>query len=148
MNIIKSGLQKAKSFLKENKQKILRILLMLSIFLLISVVSMVLLYLFGVIYIDIEDGIQLNRELFAQFSTTWYGCVIIVIAQVVITSLLSFVPGVSMAFIMLLQTLYAEPWIAFIVAFSGVILSSLMMYLLGRFGGYNLGKKLIGEEDC
>lgn len=148
MNIIKNGLQKAKSFLKENKQKILRILLMLSIFLLISVVSTILLYLFGVIYIDIEDGIQLNRELFAQFSTTWYGCVIIVIAQVVITSLLSFVPGASMAFIMLLQTLYEEPWIAFIVAFSGVMLSSLMMYLLGRFGGYNLGKKLIGEEDC
>ena len=148
MNIIKNGLQKAKSFLKENKQKILRILLMLSIFLLISVVSTILLYLFGVIYIDIEDGIQLNRELFAQFSTTWYGCVIIVIAQVVITSLLSFVPGASMAFIMLLQTLYAEPWIAFIVAFSGVMLSSLMMYLLGRFGGYNLGKKLLGEEDC
>jgi uncharacterized membrane protein YdjX (TVP38/TMEM64 family) len=38
--------------------------------------------------------------------------------------------------------------VAFIVSFSGVMLSSLMMYILGRFGGYNLGKKLIGEEDC
>jgi uncharacterized membrane protein YdjX (TVP38/TMEM64 family) len=28
------------------------------------------------------------------------------------------------------------------------MLSSLMMYLIGRFGGYNLCKKLLGEEDC
>ena len=53
-----------------------------------------------------------------------------------------------MAFIILLQSLYEDPVIAFIVAFSGVLLSSLMMYLIGRFGGYNLGKKIIGEEDC
>lgn len=127
-------------------KKLLRIMLMLGIFLLISLFSAVLLYLFGVIYYD--EGIQINRELFAYFSTTWYGCIVIVLAQVVITSLLSFVPGASMAFIMLLQTLYEKPIVAFIVAFSGVMLSSLMMYLIGRFGGYNLGKRIIGEEDC
>ncbi len=119
---------------------------MLLIFLSISLISAVLLYLFGVIYYD--EGIQINKELFAYFSTTWYGCLVIILAQVIITSLLSFVPGASMAFIMLLQTLYDNALVAFIVAFSGVMLSSLMMYLIGRYGGYNLGKKLIGEEDC
>ena len=68
--------------------------------------------------------------------------------MVVITSLLSFVPGASMAFIILLQSLYTDPVVAFIVAFSGVMLSSLMMYLIGRFGGYNLGKLIVGKEDC
>ena len=53
-----------------------------------------------------------------------------------------------MAFIILLQSLYERPIVAFIVTFSGVMLSSLMMYIIGRFGGYNLGKIIIGEEDC
>lgn len=136
--------QKFVKFIKSEKLR--RVLLMLLIFLSISVLSAILLYLFGVIYYD--EGIQINKELFAYFSTTWYGCLIIILAQVIITSLLSFVPGASMAFIMLLQTLYDNPLTAFIVAFSGVMLSSLMMYLIGRFGGYNLGKKIIGEEDC
>lgn len=136
---------KLKAFAKKY-EKVTRILLMLAIFLLISVFSALLLYLFDVIYYD--DGIQINRDLFVYFSTTWYGCIVIVIAQVIITSLLSFVPGASMAFIILLQTLYDNPFVAFAVAFSGVLLSSFMLYILGRFGGYNLGKKIIGEEDC
>ena len=119
---------------------------MLLIFVVISLVSALLLYAFGVIYYD--EGIQINKDLFLYFSTTWYGCIVIIIAQVIITSLLSFVPGASMSFIILLQSLYEESWVAFIVAFSGVMLSSLMMYLIGRFGGYGLGKKIIGEEDC
>ena len=127
-------------------EKIVKILSILLIFFMISVVATLLLGLFGVIYYD--DGIQINKALFDAFKTTWYGCIIIIIAQVVITSLLSFVPGASMAFIMLLQALYSNPPIAFIVAFSGVMLSSLMMYLIGRFGGYNLCKKILGEEDC
>ena len=128
-------------------KKLSRILLMLLIFVVISLISAVLLYLFDVIYLT-DDGIMINKELFAYFSTTWYGCLVIILAQVIITSLLSFVPGASMAFIMLLQSLYEKSWIAFIVAFSGVMLSSLMMYLIGRYGGYSLGKKIIGEEDC
>ena len=136
---------KIKAFAKKY-EKITRVLLMLAIFLLISVFSTLMLEIFDVIYLD--DGIQLNVDLFSQFSTSWYGCIIIVLAQVVITSLLSFVPGASMAFIILLQTLYTDPWMAFIVAFSGVMLSSLMMYLIGRFGGYKLGSIIIGAEDC
>ena len=127
-------------------EKIVKILSILLIFFLISVVATLLLSLFGVIYYD--DGIQINKDLFDAFKTTWYGCIVIIIAQVVITSLLSFVPGASMAFIMLLQALYNDPPIAFIVAFSGVMLSSLMMYVIGRFGGYSLCKKILGEEDC
>lgn len=127
-------------------QKIIKITATLLIFVLISLISALLLGVFGVIYYD--EGIQINKELFDAFKTTWYGCLLIILAQVIITSLLSFVPGASMAFIILLQSLYEDPVIAFIVAFSGVMLSSLMMYLIGRYGGYNLGKWIIGEEDC
>ena len=138
-------LEKIKAFFKKH-EKITKILLTLLIFLLISVVSTVILYLLGIIYYD--EGIQINQALFDSFKTTWYGVIVIIIAQVVITSLLSFVPGASMAFIMLLQALYNNPPVAFFVAFSGVMLSSFMLYVLGRFGGYSLAKKIIGEEDC
>ena len=60
---------KIKAFAKKY-EKITRVLLMLAIFLLISVLSMLLLLAFGVIYFD--DGIQLNVDLFSQFSTSWY----------------------------------------------------------------------------
>lgn len=138
-------LEKIKALFKKH-EKITKILLTLLIFLLISVVSTVILYLLGIIYYD--EGIQINQALFDSFKTTWYGVIVIIIAQVVITSLLSFVPGASMAFIMLLQALYNNPPVAFFVAFSGVMLSSFMLYVLGRFGGYSLAKRIIGEEDC
>ena len=138
-------LQKIKALAKKY-EKLVKILTTILIFLGISVVSMVILYLCGIIYYD--EGIQINQALFDSFKSTWYGVIIIIIAQVVITSLLSFVPGASMAFIMLLQALYNNPPIAFLIAFSGVLLSSFMLYILGRFGGYSLAKKIIGEEDC
>ena len=135
-----------KAFLKKY-EKIIKILLMLLIFVLISAITTVILSLFGIIYFT-ADGMQINVELFDAFKTTWYGCIFIVLIQVVITSLLSFVPGASMAFILLLQALYDNPVLAFIVATSGVFLSSFMLYVLGRFGGYNLAKRLLGEKDC
>lgn len=135
-----------KAFLKKY-EKIVKILLILLIFVLISVATTVVLSLFGII--SFNDGeMQINQAIFDSFKTTWYGCILIILIQVVITSLLSFVPGASMAFIMLLQALYNNPLLAFVVALSGVFLSSFMLYILGRFGGYNLCKKLLGEKDC
>ena len=104
------------------------------------------LYLCGIIYYD--EGIQINQALFDSFKNTWYGYVIVVLAQIVITSLLSFVPGASMAFIILVKSMYENPFVAFAISFTAVMLSSFMLYVLGRFGGYSLCKKIIGEEDC
>ena len=135
-----------KKFFKKY-EKVIKILFIILIFVLVSLLSTLLLSLFGII--SFTDGqISINQEIFDSFKTTWYGCVFVVIIQVVITSLLSFVPGASMAFIMLVQKLYNNIILAFFLAFTGVMLSSLMMYIIGRFGGYNICKKLLGEEDC
>ena len=66
----------------------------------------------------------------------------------VITTLLCFIPGASMAFIILLGAIYSSQMTAFLLAFIGVMLSSLIMYLTGRFGGYAICTKLLGKEDC
>lgn len=138
-------MSKIKEFAKKH-EKLFKILFLLLIFILISVVSTLILYLCGIIYFD--EGIQINQDLFDSFKNTWYGYIIVIVAQVVITSLLSFVPGASMAFIILVKSMYENAVVAFFLSFGAVMLSSLMMYVLGRFGGYNLGKKIIGEEDC
>jgi uncharacterized membrane protein YdjX (TVP38/TMEM64 family) len=53
-----------------------------------------------------------------------------------------------MAFILLLKSMYSTAAEAFFVALLGVILTSVFLYLLGRFGGYAICKKLLGKEDC
>ena len=89
-----------KAFLKKY-EKIAKILLILLLFILVSVATAVVLSLFGIIYFE-GGEMQINVAIFDAFKTTWYGCILIILIQVVITSLLSFVPGASMAFIMLL----------------------------------------------
>ena len=112
----------------------------------LSVAFMFILSAFGVLYF--EDGIKLNDDLFDDFISSWYGWVILILLQVAITSLLCFVPGASMAFILLIQAFFPEAWQAFILAFSGVVLSSLIMYLIGKIGGYKICEKLLGSDDC
>lgn len=133
-------------FFKKNKKLIVNIIFLLMIFLLISLVSLLILCAFDIVYFD--DGINMNIELFDRFKNSWYGSLVVLLVQVVLTTLLCFVPGFSMAFILLVQALFDSLWQSFAIAFSGVMLSSLIMYLTGRFGGYRLCKKILGEKDC
>lgn len=135
-----------RGFLVKNKKLIFNTVILLMIFLLISLVSLLILWAFDVVSID--NGVHINVDMFDRFRSSWYGNLIILSVQVVLTTLLCFVPGFSMAFIMLVQALYASVWQAFFIAFTGVILSSLIMYLTGRVGGYRLCKKILGEKDC
>lgn len=130
-----------------NKKKIIiNALVVLAILLASAGLSMLILSAFKVV--SFEDGIVFNPNLFESFKNSWYGWIIFILFQAVLTILLCIVPGVSMAFIILCSTIYTEPWQAFIISFLSVMVSSLIMYLLGRFGGYKLCVKLLGEADC
>jgi len=140
-------MKKVKEFFVRNKRKILSILLVLLVLIAISVAAMFIMSACGVLHFE-DDGIHLNNDLFDDFISSWYGWVILILLQIIITSLLCFVPGASMAFILLIQTFFPKAWQAFILAYSGVVFSSLIMYLLGRIGGYKICEKLLGSEDC
>ena len=135
-----------KEFFIRNKKTIFRAILLLLTLFVVSLTSMLMLWGLDIIYFD--DGIKLNIELFNAFKNSWYGWLVIILMQVVLSTLLCFVPAFSMAFILLMQTLFDYAWQAFIAAFIGVMLTSLFMYLTGRFGGYKLCKKILGEKDC
>lgn len=135
-----------KNFFFKNKKKILSLLLTVFIFFAISVISMLLFMAFGIMYF--EDGMQINFEIFNSFRNSWYGSIIFILMQTVFTILLCFIPGTSMAFIILSQALYPSAWQAFLLSFASVMLSSSIMYITGRFGGYKICEKLLGAEDC
>lgn len=130
----------------KNKKNILTIVIVLATLVAISVLAMLLFSAFGIIYFD--DGMYLNEEIFDDFMSSWYGWVILILLQVLITSLLCFIPGASMAFIILIQAFFKKSWQAFLIAYSGVLLSSIIMYLIGRMGGYKICEKILGKEDC
>lgn len=130
-----------------NKKKlIINILLVLVTLFASAGLSILILSAFNVV--SFENGIVFNPHLFESFKNSWYGWIIFILFQALLTILLCIVPGVSMAFIILCSTIYTEPWQAFLISFLSVMISSLIMYLLGRFGGYKLCVKLLGKEDC
>lgn len=135
-----------KDFLKKYQKQIKNFLILLITLVTISFLSLLILILFDIIYFD--EGIKLNYELFNQFRNSWYGWVIILIIEVILTILLCFIPGTSMAFIILMKAMFETPLEAFILSFTGVLLSSTIMYVVGRFGGYKICEKILGETDC
>ncbi len=135
-----------KDFLRKNKRLITRSLLTLGILVLFSFFAAILLVAFDVLYFD--GGIQFNVHIFDKFASSWLGIILFFVLQVICTTVLCFLPGTTMMFIVLGQTLFPEPWKAFLIVFSGVVVSSTAMYICGRFGGYRLCVKMIGKEDC
>ena len=136
-----------KETLSKNKKKIFSILIVIVALIAISILAMVLFSAFGIVYFE-DGGIHLNEDIFDDFMSSWYGWLILICLQVVITGLLCFIPGASMAFIIFIQAFFKKPWQAFLIAYSGVMFTSIIMYVLGRIGGYKICEKLLGKEDC
>ena len=137
---------KLQRFFKKYSKLMLKVLLILASVVALSLVALLILTAFDVVYFD--DGMQINAELFERFRDSWYGWIIVILIQIVVTTVLCFIPGASMAFIMLLGAIYPNQWHSFFIAFIGVMTSSFLMYFTGRIGGYPVCKKLLGEEDC
>ena len=143
---MKRRMERIKAFLIKKKKGIINILIVLGLVVILSVVTMLLLVAFDVIYF--EDGMHFNNELFHSFRTSWYGWIVFILLQTVLSTLLCVIPGASMAFILLSQAIYTIPWQAFILSFTSVMIASSVMYFCGRFGGYRICAKFLGEEDC
>ena len=75
-----------------------------------------------------------------------YAIVVYLLLQVSVTVLLCFAPGTSMTFIGIGIYLFGANWRTFVICFSGVIASSIIMDLIGRFGGSKIIIKLIGDD--
>ena len=130
----------------ERKQQIKGFASAIGTVFLVSIVTFAILFATEV-FVQGPDGIKFNEELFRIYQGTLWGTVAITGMLSVLTILLCFIPGLSMAFILLINHLYPDPVAAFFISFARVMLSSALLYILGRFGGYTLCKKLLGEAD-
>ena len=135
-----------KKFFEKYKKAIINALLTLLLFVGISVVAMLILWAFGVIYFD--GGMQINIHIFDSVRSSWLGAIVFIVLQVICTTVLCFLPGTTMMFIVLGQALYPNPVQAFAIVFTGTLISSTAMYFTGRIGGYRICEKILGEDDC
>lgn len=104
---------------------------------LISVIAWITLDSLGITSVD---GL---RTLIASCGA--WGWVVFILLQVLVTTLLCFVPATSMTFIIVSIILFGA-WQGFLISSIGVILSSMAMFLLGRLGGEKIAIKMVGEE--
>ena len=133
---------------KENKTIILKLL---SLLLILAVISCATLFvLFATNVLTYNNGFEFNAKLLGSFTGKWYGFIVLLLIQTVLSIFLCAIPGVAMAFVMLSTTVLYEghPGMAFLFSYACVIVSSALLYIIGRLGGYRICEKMLGKEDC
>lgn len=133
---------------KENKAIILKLLSLLLIVAVISVITMLILFATNVLHYD--GGFVFNSHILDRFTGKWYGFIMLLFIQTGVSILLCAIPGVAAAFVMLSsEVLYAgRPWMAFLFSYCCVVVTSAILYIIGRAGGYKICEKMLGKEDC
>jgi len=126
---------------KEKLKKYLKILIVLLVVASISVGLYFLLQHFGLTDIDKLKG-------WLQSVGPW-AIICYILLRVVCTIFLSFMPACSMIFDLLsLATFdYLPPFVIFLICFASVVITSVVMDLIGRFGGNKAIVKILGQED-
>ena len=121
------------------KKLIIKIIIFSVVFILVTVG---LFFLFK--FLGITDVNKL-QEIIKK--TGPWAIVTFIAIQTLVTTFLCFVPGVSMTFIIVGVALFGANWKTFLICAGSVFLSSLIMYLIGRFGGRNLINKIVGKDN-
>lgn len=126
---------------KQKLKKWLKVLVVLLIVIAISVSIYFVLRVFG-----LTDVQKLKSWL--QAVGPW-AIVCYILLRVVCTIFLSFVPACSMIFDLLSVATfdYYNPIVVFLICFASIIITSVIMDLIGRFGGNKAIVKLIGQEE-
>lgn len=126
---------------KEKLKKYLKILIVLLVVAAISVGLYFLLKHFG-----LTDEQKLKEFL---INTKGWAVIVYILLRVVATIFLSFVPACSMIFDLLSVATfdYYPPIVIFLICFTSVVITSVCMDLIGRFGGNKAIIKILGKED-
>lgn len=126
---------------KETLKKYLKILIVLLVIAGISVGLYFLLRHFG--YTDVD-----KLKAFLQKTGPW-AIITYIALRVVATIFLSFMPACSMMFDLLsLATFsYLPAPLIFLICFASVVITSVVMDLIGRFGGNKAIIKILGQKD-
>lgn len=128
-----------KHFFAKYKKKILQIGIVFTVIILLAVA---IYFIFD--YFNITD-VETLKKIISDCGE--YKYIVFLVLQVVLTVLLCFIPASNMSFIALGVLLFGANYKTFLLCFSGVIISSILMDFLGRFGLKKVFEKIIGAED-
>lgn len=126
---------------KEKLKKYLKILIVLLVIASISVGLFFILRAFGLTDINLlKDWLK---------KTGPWAIISYVVLRVVCTIFLSFMPACSMIFDLLSLAVfdYLPPFVIFLICFASVVITSVVMDLIGRFGGNKAIIKILGQKD-
>ena len=126
---------------KEKLKKYLKILIVLLVVASISVGLFFILRAFGLTDINLlKDWLK---------KTGPWAIISYVVLRVVCTIFLSFMPACSMIFDLLSLAVfdYLPPFVIFLICFASVVITSIVMDLIGRFGGNKAIIKILGQKD-
>ena len=133
-----------KIFARITKEKLKKYLKILVVLLVIAGISVGLYFLLRSLgYTDVD-----KLKAFLQKTGAW-AIIVYIALRVVMTIFLSFMPACSMMFDLLsLATFsYLPPPLIFLICFVSVVITSVVMDLIGRFGGNKAIVKILGQED-
>ncbi len=128
-----------KEFFKKYKKKLLQAAIIISALVLIGVAIYFILD-----YFKVTDVERLQELVKSCGAWAW---IVFLLLQILVSLLLCFVPASNMTFITVGVLCFGANWQTFLLCFSGVLISSVLMDLMGRFGLKKLFEKIIGEED-
>ena len=138
-----------REFWRLHRKSILKVILVFFVLFLISLAIIGILYACDVFHFSQDDGFQFNTERFATLRVEPWFPIATVGLMVAVGIFASFIPAGSMA--MILGTVaiwYGEDlWIAFVVSLSAVVITSVLMDVIGRFGGSRFIVWLIGQKE-
>lgn len=132
-------------WIKSHKKQIIQLLIVLLLGVVVSGIFFLIFYLSGVI--QFEDGFKFNAELFNELRDKPILYIVFLLVEAVGATLLCMNPLGSGVFVWLGIALFGANWKCFLVAFSGCLLSYIMIDAIGRFGGSKLIIKIFGEEE-
>lgn len=126
---------------KDKLKKYLKIVIVLLVVASISVGLFFLLRAFGLTDVNLLKA-WLKK-------TGGWAVIAYILLRVVCTIFLSFMPACSMIFDLLSLAAfdYLPPFIIFLICFASVVLTSVVMDLIGRFGGNKAIVKILGQEE-
>ncbi len=126
---------------KEKLKKYLKVGIVLLVLIAISVGLYFILRHFGLTDVETLKG-------FLKQAGPW-AIIIYIVLRVLCTIFLSFMPACSMVFDLLSLAAfdYLHPVLIFLICFTSVLLTSVTMDLIGRFGGNKAIIKILGKED-
>lgn len=140
-------MKRSREWLHAHRRQIGRGAIILACFLLVSgvVLALTMTLPVGDPLLYWEGGFRMSDEVFDDMLGRWWFPLVAMLLQACLTVLLCAVPGASMAVIITLVAIVGSNWKSFLISYVSVLISSTIMFFIGKLGGKKAIDWIAGE---